>query len=123
MIVDRFNLKVKVPNERPRRVPVKNNNSPKKSVMHPRGLAYRAMKFLLEAGRPLHFLTIMEGLGEINTPASRAGFRCTLRTYVRRGDTFTRPTGETYGLTAFFPSHADLPLYYTKKKQERMLNG
>ncbi len=50
------------------------------------------------AGRPLHILDILKVLGKEPTRNNRAAVSGSLAAYVRRGEIFTRPRPNTFGL-------------------------
>jgi hypothetical protein len=56
---------------------------------------------LRKAGKPLHIGELLEALGKPNAKKSRLALSGSLATYVRRGEIFTRPEPNTFGLTEF----------------------
>jgi hypothetical protein len=62
------------------------------------GAAYDALK---KAGRPLHVNTLLPAIGRGITRADKSAISGTLAAYVRKGDVFTRPAPNTFGLVEF----------------------
>lgn len=54
-----------------------------------------------KAGKPLHIGEILEALSKTNTKEHRLALSGSLATYVRRGEIFTRPEPNTFGLAEF----------------------
>ena len=59
---------------------------------------YDALK---AAGRPLHVSALLEAVGREVTRKEKSAVSGTLAAYVRKGDVFTRPGPNTFGLTEF----------------------
>ena len=57
--------------------------------------AYAAIK---EAARPLHVNELLAAMGRTVNRAERSAVSGTLAAYVRRGDVFTRPAPNTFGI-------------------------
>jgi hypothetical protein len=57
-----------------------------------------AREAILTAGKPLHISEILEALGRAKTRASRAALAGSISAYVRKGEVFTRPLPNTFGL-------------------------
>jgi hypothetical protein len=57
--------------------------------------AYDAIKM---AGRPLHVTDLLAAMGRQPTRGERSAVSGTLAAYVRRGEVFTRPAPNTFGL-------------------------
>jgi hypothetical protein len=58
----------------------------------------KARDAIQKAGRPLHVAELLSAIGKGNTRNDRAGLSGTLAAYVRRGEVFTRPAPNTFGL-------------------------
>jgi len=58
-------------------------------------LAYEAIK---SAGRPLHVNDLLPAIGRSVTRPDRSALSGTLAAYVRKGEVFTRPAPNTFGL-------------------------
>jgi hypothetical protein len=59
------------------------------------GAAYEAIK---SAGRPLHVNVLLSAIGRAVTRQERSAVSGTLAAYVRKGEVFTRPAPNTFGL-------------------------
>ena len=53
---------------------------------------------ILKRGEPVHIGAILEGMGKEATRENRASLTSSLAAYVRRGEVFTRPAPNTFGL-------------------------
>ena len=60
--------------------------------------AYLALE---AAGQPLHVADLLKAMGKAATQQNKTSLTGSLGSYVRRGDTFTRPAPNTFGLKAF----------------------
>lgn len=58
----------------------------------------KARDAILKAGRPLYVTELLGAIGKGTTRNDRAGLSGTLAAYVRRGEIFTRPAPNTFGL-------------------------
>ena len=58
----------------------------------------RAREAILQAGRALHVSELLKAIGRDDTRNSRAGLSGSLAAYVRKGEIFTRPAPNTFGL-------------------------
>ena len=58
----------------------------------------KARDAIRKAGRPLHLTELLAALGKGTSRNERAGLSGTLAAYVRRGEIFTRPAPNTFGL-------------------------
>jgi hypothetical protein len=54
--------------------------------------------FILEKGRPGHVTELLDALGRPATREARASLSGSLAAYVRKGEIFTRPSPNTFGL-------------------------
>jgi hypothetical protein len=59
----------------------------------------KARELILARGAPLHISDLLLALGKESTRESRASLTSSLAAYVRRGEIFTRPAPNTFGLT------------------------
>jgi seryl-tRNA synthetase len=57
-----------------------------------------ARKAISEAGKPLHVVDILKSTGKEDNRKNRIGMSGSLAAYVRRGEIFTRPRPNTFGL-------------------------
>jgi hypothetical protein len=58
----------------------------------------RAREAIRKAGRPLHVVDMLKAMGLPTDRKHRGGLSGTLSPYVRRGEVFTRPAPNTFGL-------------------------
>ena len=58
----------------------------------------KVREFILEKGRPGHVTELLEALGRPATRGARASLSGSLAAYVRKGEIFTRPSPNTFGL-------------------------
>jgi hypothetical protein len=68
------------------------------------GAAYEAIK---KAGRPLHVNELLPAIGRSVSRADRSALSGTLAAYVRKGEVFTRPAPNTFGLVDFAAPDGD----------------
>jgi hypothetical protein len=61
-------------------------------------LLARSYEAIKKAGRPLHVNDLLVAVGREVTRADRSALSGTLAAYVRKGEVFTRPAPNTYGL-------------------------
>jgi hypothetical protein len=73
--------------------------------LRPGSRVAKAREFLRKAGAPQQIMSILEGIGEQPTPASRAALSGSLSAYVRKGEIFTRPSPNVFGLNDFAVSN------------------
>jgi hypothetical protein len=69
--------------------------------LRPGSRVAKAQDFLRKAGRPQQILAILEGIGEEPNNANRAALSGSIGAYVRKGEIFTRPAPNTFGLVEF----------------------
>lgn len=71
----------------------------------------RAKEVLQKEGRPMHISELLMGLGKPADKEHRAALAGSLGAYVRRGDIFTRPRPNTFGLVGMkvTSAQADAP--------------
>jgi hypothetical protein len=58
----------------------------------------KVREFILEKGRPGHVTELLQALGRPATRETRASLSGSLAAYVRKGEIFTRPSPNTFGL-------------------------
>lgn len=58
----------------------------------------QAHDVILKARKPVHIADLIEALGREDSREARASLNSSLAAYVRRGEIFTRPAPNTYGL-------------------------
>lgn len=58
----------------------------------------QAREVILRAGKPVHISDLLSALGRGVTKETRASLTSSLAAYVRRGELFTRPAPNTFGL-------------------------
>lgn len=68
------------------------------SVLRPRSAVAQARDVILKRGSPVHVSELLVEMGKPVTRESRASLTSSLAAYVRRGDIFTRPAPNTFGL-------------------------
>lgn len=68
------------------------------SSLRPGGSTALAREAILRAGKPLNVDELLDSIGKEATKATRATMRSALSSYVRRGEIFTRPAPNTFGL-------------------------
>lgn len=61
------------------------------------GLA-KSREAILKSGKPLHVNDLLKALGRPQDRVNRSGLSGSLAAYVRKGEIFTRPAPNTYGL-------------------------
>lgn len=67
-------------------------------VVRPGSAIEAAIKVLRERGKPMHIMDLLPAIGREATPENRASVGSSLASYVRKGQIFTRPAPNTYGL-------------------------
>ncbi len=68
------------------------------AVLRPGSSVARARDVILRLGHSAHISLILEELGQHVTRQGRASLTSSLAAYVRRGEIFTRPAPNTFGL-------------------------
>jgi hypothetical protein len=58
----------------------------------------KVREFILNKGEPAHILELLRSLGKDSTREARASLSGSLAAYVRKGEIFTRPGPNTFGL-------------------------
>jgi hypothetical protein len=67
-----------------------------------------AREIIMKAGKPVHVNDLLEGLGKGGSREGRASLTSSLAAYVRRGEIFTRPAPNTFGLVELGHEPVDL---------------
>ena len=70
----------------------------------------KAKEALQKAGHPLHIVDLLKAIGRPDTRSNRIGLSGSIAAYVRKGDSFTRPAPNTFGLTQFAPIGPNAPM-------------
>jgi hypothetical protein len=73
------------------------------AMLRPGSLVAQARTTLKARGNALHIDEILKILGKEATRENKAALSSSLAAYVRRGEIFTRPAPNTYGLVEFNP--------------------
>lgn len=68
------------------------------SAMKSGSAVAKAREIILQRGKPIHINDLIEAMGKQVTRESRASLTSSIAAYVRRGDIFTRPAPNTFGL-------------------------
>jgi hypothetical protein len=68
------------------------------SVLRAGSAVAKARDIILSRGEPVHVTTILEAMGKGANREARASLTSSLAAYVRRGEIFTRPAPNTFGL-------------------------
>jgi hypothetical protein len=58
----------------------------------------KAREAIRKAGKPMHITELVPAIGRPNNAKNRAALAGSLSAYARRGETFTRPAPNTFGL-------------------------
>ncbi len=69
----------------------------------------KAKDALERVGHPLHIVDLLKVMGRPDTRPNRVGLSGSISAYVRRGEIFTRPAPNTYGLVEFAPNGKKSP--------------
>jgi hypothetical protein len=77
------------------------------SALRPGSSVAEARKAILGAGRPLHITELLQALGKQKSRAARAALAGSISAYVRKGEIFTRPHPNTFGLAELGHSSSD----------------
>lgn len=77
-----------------------------------------ARSALQQLGRPLHLLDILTAIGKEPNSANRASLGGSLSAYVRKGEIFTRPAPNTFGLVGFpASSKTEIPSGFGRRSE------
>jgi len=69
------------------------------SPLRPGSTVSQAREAILRDGTPMHITKLLEALGKDHTRENVASLGSSLAAYVRRGEIFTRPAPNTFGLS------------------------
>lgn len=72
--------------------------APSEAVLRAGSLVDKARDVIISWGKPVHINDLLAAVGREPTRESRASLTSSLAAYVRRGDIFTRPAPNTFGL-------------------------
>ncbi len=85
-------------------------------VLRAGSMVAMARDVLHSNGRPLHLLDILTAIGKEPSPANRASLGGSLAAYVRKGEIFSRPAPNTFGLIDFpAVSRTDIPAGFGRR--------
>ena len=71
---------------------------PTESALKAGSAVAQARELILRQGAPVHINDLLAGLGKEMTREARASLTGSIAAYVRRGEIFTRPAPNTFGL-------------------------
>jgi hypothetical protein len=71
---------------------------PSESALKAGSAVNKARETILRRGKPVHINDLLEAVGKEVTRESRASLTSSIAAYVRRGEIFTRPAPNTFGL-------------------------
>lgn len=74
------------------------DDSSPETVLRPGSAVAQARDVILRIGKPVHINDLLEELGKEASREGRASLTSSLAAYVRRGEIFTRPAPNTFGL-------------------------
>jgi hypothetical protein len=69
------------------------------AALRPGSAVAKARDIISQRGHPVHVNELLKALGKEVTRVSRASLTSSLAAYVRRGEIFTRPAPNTFGLS------------------------
>jgi hypothetical protein len=72
-----------------------------KSILRPGSASAEAREMIMKRGVPMHISDIVTGMGREDNRKNRAAIAGSVSAYVRRGEIFTRPSPNTFGLVEF----------------------
>ena len=85
----------------------KDSDSPTKDILRTGSMASAAREVILKANRPLHISELLDVLGKKRDRKSGAALASSLSAYVRRGEIFTRPKPNTFGLVELHDNESE----------------
>lgn len=77
------------------------------SVLRPGSSVHKARAAILTASTPMHINTLTEAIGADSSREGRISLASSLAAYVRKGEIFTRPAPNTFGLVEL--GHKTIP--------------
>jgi hypothetical protein len=75
------------------------------AALRPGSSVATARDVILKSGQPMHISDLLAALGKAVTKEGRASLASSLAAYVRRGEIFTRPAPNTFGLVELGHTH------------------
>jgi hypothetical protein len=80
----------------------------KEISLRPGSQLAKARDAIKAAGKPLHITEILQAIGRGNSKENRLALSSSISAYVRKGEIFTRPEPNTFGLDALDSDFAEL---------------
>jgi hypothetical protein len=80
------------------------------SRLRPNSDLAKARDVLKKAGHPLHITNLLEGMGKPVNKSSRVSLSGSISAYARKGEIFTRPAPNTFGLKEMESNSESEPL-------------
>jgi len=77
-------------------------------ALRPGSAVAKAREAILKAGKPLHITEILKAIGRPVDKSNRVSLSGSLSGYVKRGEIFTRPAPNTFGLAEL--NHVEMPV-------------
>jgi hypothetical protein len=77
--------------------------------LRPGTIIYKAREILSSKGEPMHIADLLKALGKPNDNTNRAAVSGSISAYYRKGQIFTRPAPNTFGLVEY-PVKQPVPL-------------
>lgn len=87
------------------------NDGGAEQVLRPTSSVFRAREAIRKAGRPMHITELLEAIGKPGDRMNRSALGGSIAAYVRKGEIFTRPAPNTFGLLELGNS-VELPLNF-----------
>jgi len=87
-----------------RLMPRGESESAESTDLRPGSLMAKARDAIRKAGQPLHISDLLKATGKEPTRKNRASLGGSISAYVRRGEVFTRPRPNTFGLVELEPT-------------------
>lgn len=86
------------------------NTGQANAILRPNSAVAKAYAAIKRAAKPLHVTDLLPAIGKEPTRANQGALNSSLSAYVRKGEIFTRPAPNTYGLLEFDESEPiDVP--------------
>lgn len=89
-------------------------------ILRPGSLVWKARRAIKRAGKPIHVTEIVEDMKLANNKKNRTSVSGSLASYFRKGEIFTRPAANTYGLKEWGDSGEDLEEDSQLESNEKM---
>ena len=74
------------------------NDGNAEAVLRQNSGVAKAREAILQAGKALHISDLLAAMGKQDTRINRSGLSGSIAAYVRKGEIFTRPSPNTFGL-------------------------